>query len=658
MAGFCSKTPLIGVALVFLFFFLESTTAQSISAKHNGTEYLARSGRITAELDFSNGHFRGFRIIDLGANRKVELDELFSITLSDGTTVQSSMMQWEQPSIAQNLTADSGASAGKQICSEAKMSQTNADIDWCLLIRPDTNYLRSVVKIRAEKTDLSISEVRLLQFNDSEVHVSGTVPGSPLEDGKMFFGVENPRSWSRVNEGQASAGISRVLPLRAGQTAEYSAVIGASDAGQMRRAFLNYIEAERPRKYTPFLDYDSWYDIGFVSRYDERAVLDRIDAFGSELRKKRSITVDSFLLDDGWDNPDSLWQFNAGFQDGFTPVANEAAKFGAGVGVWLSPWGGYDEEKPKRVAFGLAHGYEIIDNGYALSGPKYFHDFEQVCSQMVARYGVNEFKLDGTGNADRVFPGSVFDSDFDAAIHLIEMLRKEKQGIFINLTTGTWASPFWLLTADSIWRGGEDHDFAGVGSSRQRWITYRDGQTYQNVVQRAPLFPLNSLMLHGIIYAKKAKGLDTDPSGDFDDEVHTFFASGTQLQEMYITPSLLSSADWDMLAEYAHWSRRNATILRDTHWIGGDPLKLEIYGWAAWSPDGWIVTLRNPSNRPQTYQLHLRDALELPPNRPTNYIVREPFKPTNTPAVKWSADGRVGVALQPFEIRTFQSALR
>jgi len=34
--------------------------------------------------------------------------------------------------------------------------------------------------------------------------------------------------------------------------------------------------------------------------------------------------------------------------------------------------------------------------------------------------------------------------------------------------------------------------------------------------------------------------------------------------------------DWDALAEAAQWSRSNADVLVDTHWIGGDPAKGEI----------------------------------------------------------------------------------
>src|SRR6185369_917376 len=123
-----------------------------------------------------------------------------------------------------------------------------------------------------------------------------------------------------------------------------------------------------------------------------------------------------------------------------------------------------------------------------------------------------------------------------------------------------------------------------------------------------------------------AKDLDTDPSGDFHDEVHAYFGTGTQLQEMYVTPSLLTPADWDLLAEAAKWSRANADVLVDTHWVGGDPKKLEVYGWASWSPRKGILTLRNPSDKPQSISLDLADIFELPPGAVTAYDVRSPWK--------------------------------
>src|SRR5208282_4214994 len=361
--------------------------------------------------------------------------------------------------------------------------------------------------------------------------------------------------------------IDRKLPLKAGQSLKYSSVIGVSPTGQMRRGFLNYVERERAHPYRPFLHYNSWYDIGYGNRYDQAAALDAIRSIGEELNVKRGVKIDSFLFDDGWDDVRSLWSFDPGFPDGFAPLKMAAAKYGAAPGIWLSPWGGYGKAKEERMKYGRRQGFEMNKGGFALSGPRYFAHFRGVTLNFIREYGINQFKIDGTGNVNSVFPGSEFDSDFHAAISLMGEWRTLKPDIFVNLTTGTYPSPYWLRYADSIWRGGEDHSFAGVGPWREKWITYRDAETYAGIVQKAPLYPLNSLMLHGIIYARQAEHLSDDPAHAFVHEVHDYFGGGTQLQEMYITHSLLSDGDWDVLAEAANWSSSNAIALADTHWI-------------------------------------------------------------------------------------------
>jgi hypothetical protein len=349
-----------------------------------------------------------------------------------------------------------------------------------------------------------------------------------------------------------------------------------------------------------------------------------------------------------------LWSFHSGFPHGFTAVAEAAAKYHTAPGVWLSPWGGYGEPHRQRVALGKQQGFETNEQGFMLSGPKYYARFRDTCLEMIRKYGVNQFKIDGTGNADQAFPGSAFDSDFAAAIHLIGELRAEKANLFINLTTGTYPSPFWLRYADSIWRGGDDHSFAGVGTFRQRWITYRDADTYSGIVQSGPLYPLNSLMLHGMIYAKQAKHLDTDPGGDFADEVHDYFGTGTQLQEMYITPALLSAENWDTLAEAANWSRANADVLVDTHWVGGDPAMLEVYGWASWSPRKGILTLRNPSGKPQSFSVDVQKIFELPAGSAQLYRAQSPWKKdAGQPAVDIQAGKVYTFHLQPFQVMNF-----
>ncbi len=668
MSSICrSEFKLLSILLFILAGAASCCFAQNQTIPANNGALL-NAGDLSLRIDVANHHFGGVHVHAGSLHKPIDIPESFVIVLKDKTVLRSTDMQ-VTPSSSSLVATDPHRSLrisnendrnSTSSCWNFTAPQLPADLQWCVIVRTGSSYARQLLSITATAQDLPIEEIRLLHFEDSSAHIEGTVKGSPVVSGNMFYGSVHPLSVSSVIDGAVTASLFRDLPLRAGQSVVYSSVLGVSRPGQLRRAFLSYIESERPRPYHPFLHYNSWFDLGYENQFEEAGALDRINAFGRELAKTRNVKLDSFLFDDGWDDSNTLWGFNSGFPDGFTKAAAAAAQYNAGVGVWLSPWGGYADQKKRRIAYGRQHGFEILHDGYALSGPKYFQQFQNICLKMIDQYGVNQFKFDGTGNADSVFPGSAFDSDFDAAIHLIEHLRKEKPSIFINLTTGTTASPFWLFYADSIWRGGEDHDFSGVGTPRQRWITYRDAQTYKNIVRLGPLFPLNSLMLHGIIYAQHAKDLTTDPNDDFADEVHSYFGTGTQLQEMYITPSLLSAKNWDTLAEAARWSRSHAATLKDIHWIGGDPDKLQVYGWAAWSPAEGVITLRNPSSHPQNFNLDAAKVFELQPADPASYEVhdvwRSPEYPNKIP-MRHIRKGQISsIRLAPFAVITLTAA--
>ncbi|HKR32582.1 MAG TPA: enterotoxin [Terriglobales bacterium] len=616
---------------------------------------------IAAKWTVSKSSLRIASMEDRISRQAISIDpDVFVLTMRDGSTIRSSQMKIPNPPQIRALSVNAASSniaerdAGSEIAIELEDEAAHVSVTWHAILRDGSNYLRSQVTVRAKDVDAAITEIRLVGSHSSEAHVVGTVKGSPAVEANDFLAFEHPLSTCAVDQGALECSLKRELPIRAGQSATYSAVIGVTRLGQLRRDFLNYVERERAHPYRTFLHYNTWYDLGYFGRYDEAGVLDRINTFGSELTKKRGVKLDSFLLDDGWEDPTHLWHFNPGFPEALQRITATAAEYGAAPGMWLSPWGGYGQPKQQRLESAHDSGYETYQGGLALSGPNYFEYFRKVCLDLIDHFGVNQFKFDGTGNANRVIPGSSFDSDFDAAISLISELRSHKPDLYVNLTTGTYPSPFWLRYADSIWRGGEDHDFAGVGTARQRWITYRDSATYEHVVQAGPLFPLSSLMLHGLIFAQHAKDLSSDPGDDFADEVHSYFGTGTQLQEMYITPSLLSSQNWDVLAAAAKWSRNNADILRDTHWIGADPRKLEVYGWAAWSPKKGIVTLRNPSDHAQEFLLDVSQAFELPSGAGRSYRVSNVWASRSAPK-QLVTGGKEKIELKPFEVLTLEA---
>jgi hypothetical protein len=626
-------------------------------------ELVLGNDAITAAWSTTGGVFRPARLSD-GLN-KIALPvpvQAFTLTLADKIVIKATDMRITAPPRMETLPANPGASrlaermAGRSVTLTLQDESGRVEAVWRGLLRDGSHYIRQELTVRALARDVPLREISLLDFNAPNALVTGTVRGTPIVAGNAFFGFEHPLANNDLDGEQVRCRMSRMLPLRAGTALTVSSVTGVARAGQIRRDFLTYLERERAHPYRTFLHYNSWYDIGYFSRYDEAAALAAVAAFGTELHEKRGVTLDSFLFDDGWDDPKTLWHFNPGFPDGFTNVAAATHRYGASPGVWMSPWGGYGEPREERLTYGKAQGFETNENGFALSGPVYYKKFRDTCLDMMRRYGVNQFKFDGTGNSSSTFPGSPFDSDFDAAIHLIDELRVEKPDLYVNLTTGTYPSPFWLRYADSIWRGGDDHEFAGIGSNRQRWITYRDADTYEHVVRAGSLYPLNSLMLHGMIYARSAHNLMTDPGDDFSSEVRSYFGTGTQLQEMYITPALLSKANWDTIAECARWSRANADTLVDTHWVGGDPLRLEPYGWASWSSSKGILTLRNPSNAPQKIAIDVERIFELPADAPRRYAATSPWAiDRGRPPVQFRAGEEREIQLAPFQVLTLEA---
>lgn len=630
--------------------------AQSVLAQRQGDALSLSNEVLSATWSVRDGTLSWKSLANRLTAKTLWIDaDVFELVPKEGAVLRPAHFRLiAEPSI-ENVPSPANSSraadrlSGRQIRIEMEDSSKTIRVTWKVMLREHANYLREEVTIHAVETPLALSQIVLIDAALPGAVVSGHAKGSPVISGTWFFGFEHPLSDCRVRADRATCWLARELPIQTGQGVTYSAVWGAAHPGQLRRDFLAYLELERAHPYRTFLHYNSWYDLGYFDRYNQQDAVAEVNRFGEQLTNRRGVELDSFMFDDGWDDPTRLWKFNPGFSDGLSKVTEAAAAYAAAPGIWLSPWGGYSKPKQQRLAAARAQGFETNEGGLALSGPNYYRYFRDTCFEMIDKYGVNQFKFDGTGNANEVIAGSEFDSDFDAAIHLIGELRAKKPNIYINLTTGTYPSPFWLLYADSIWRGGDDHSFAGVGSNRQRWITYRDSQIYRWVVEEGPLFPLNSLMLHGVIFARDAERLSDDPGHDFADEVHSYFGTGTQLQEMYITPSLLASQDWDVLAEAAKWSRANAAVLKDSHWIGGDPAKLEVYGWASWSPEKTIVTLRNPSDHPQDFTTDLAALLELPSHTASAFTASSPWK-----ADAGTAPIRISTQPHSFHLQPFQ----
>ncbi len=551
--------------------------------------------------------------------------------------------------------------AGIQVQAELTAPDKTFAVEWSVELRDGSNYIRQFLTILPGNDSIQIASI---QFNDlavSSARVAGTVAGSPVIADDFFIAYEHPNAANGLGpeDKPKESKLRRIIcrldrntVLQPGQSLVQSAVMGVVPKNQLRRGFLHYIERERIVPYRPFLHYNSWYDIAWGGRekMNSDECVEVIDGFGIQLTTKRNVQLDSFVFDDGWDDPKTLWKILKGnFPDGFSPLQEHAQKYGSNIGLWLSPWGGYGKAKADRLAYGKTQGFETSEAGFSLVGEKYFARFRESCVGFVEQYNVNFFKFDGVA-------ANLLD-ETEALLRLCGELYSISDDMYISLTTGTWASPFWLLHADSVWRGGGDMGFHGKGAKREQWLTYRDKLTYQNMVKAGPLYPLNSFMNQGIAYAIWGTANLESNADEFAHEVHSFFGIGTGLQELYISHGRMTEEMWDILAEGAKWSRKNSDVLIDTHWVGGNPDKLEVYGCASWQDNRAIVMLRNPDDKSQTITLDIGQALELPPFADTKYTFKSPWQKDKK---KQSLILKAGVPhtfeLAPFEVLVLESA--
>jgi hypothetical protein len=622
---------------------------------------------LSATWTFGAGRFELTEVVDRTSRGSVHAGpgEALVVTLGDGRSLKASQLAPAGKVTLRRLKGISDAAKrsdrlpGWRASVPLKCEEGGFRVKWQATLRDESNYVTQEISLRAAEGEVAVGDVALVDLAAPGAAVSGVVEGSPVALGTLFFACEHPMADNRVDDGRVVCSARCHRPLTADEPWTRTSVIGVVPEGQLRRGFLYYLERERARPYGLFLHYNSWWDIAWADRLmNEGQCLDVIDSFGRELVEKRGAKIDSFVFDDGWDDPKTLWGFHSGFPRGFTPLKEAAAKYGSAVGTWFSPWGGYGKRKAQRLEYGKTQGFETNARGFSLAGPKYYARYRQICAEMIEKYDVNYFKFDGIARGiNSPGAGDEFAPDIEGLLRLSGDLRRLRPDVYLSITTGTWPSPYWLFYGDSVWRNGHDWNVHGAGSARQQWITYRDMITYRMIVRRAPLYPINSLMTVTVCFGQL--GTATRMASDVDDladEIRMAFGSGTQLLELYVTPKMMEPKAWDVLADSAKWSRENADVLVDVHWVGGDPGEGQPYGYASWSPRKGILVLRNPADAPAKLTLDLASALELPPGSPTTYSVTSRW-PTSDRAVQLTlpVDKPHAFELKPFELLVLEA---
>lgn len=543
-------------------------------------------------------------------------------------------------------------------------------IHWQAELRDGSNYIRQVFSISSPQklnTD-TISGIVMfrLPVKYSPANSIGTVPGSPysIPSTAILAAIEQPGYLARSDSGAenvTSLFMPTQLSLSATDQYQISTVIGVFPIQQRRRTFQYYVERERVSPFRQYLHYNSWYDLG--EELTEEKLMRTASAYQTELIQKRGVKLDGFVLDDGWDDPNTdLWSPDQKrFTNGFSDLQNFLDKAGGiKLGLWVSPYGGYGGQK-ERLALTIKKGAlpknaTDFDMGY----PGYYNLYKQICTNFMDRYGINYFKWDNAApfeNNGRTFGNLKSTAHFMRLCQLAQELHTNNPKLFINATVGTWPSPFWLNFVDCTWRmGGADVNWIGKGDNRERGMNYRDGEMYKMVVERAPLYPINSMMVHGVILGHHYQAKKTSEAGNnMTNEFRSYFALGTNLQELYLSPDLMNKKAWDDLAESVKWSRKNAGTLMDTHWVQGDPNKGEPYCYASWMNNKAVLCMRNPNDQVQNITIDIESAFELPPNGARQYRLNAPYQDQRIQRMEAIAGKPISIELQPFEVLVFDA---
>jgi hypothetical protein len=501
----------------------------------------------------------------------------------------------------------------------------------------------------------------------------------------LYFGVEFPASFNTVDSETMNLGYFWGREVAARMTYNtYKSVVGVSeDTNDYTFAFQRYIDDIRIHPVRLQVQYNSWFD--YTSGVNQDNFSKSVKKVHQELVTERGVKpLKAYVIDDGWqDNSaknvskkDGVWDINSKFSVDFAKEHELVKSCGSTLGIWLSPasiLGSTPQVKPLRAA-----GLEAFDIAMSLAGPRYMNKLEKRVTDFSAQ-GVTYFKYDGIFghlntrhfelhgrgtprmnqlSLDGLLPHDkrLNDTKYDelkiyylvaATERLMEMLKAQNEvnpDVFTCISNAAYLSPWWLSYADVVWMINAG-DAAG-GSNRNEELVYRDGIYHNIFVKENTQFPINSLFNHEPKKTKTGESKEV-----FEDYLFMNLSRGTCFVELYLKTFNLSESDWDVLAHGLKWVDEIFPMFKSPRMVGGDPKK-SVYGYTGWIPGQGYLSLHNPLDTPQTFQMVLDKKIGLS-MKDKNLELSSPLGKRHTKNLQstWSYGESFEVTLQPKEIR-------
>ena len=534
----------------------------------------------------------------------------------------------------------------------------------------------SVPDDQKELAEIDYIDLESLVVSDTDAqwtvpHVGGIVQmneykanlGQPIYIQGMFFGCEFPETDTQIEDG---VGRMRYYTGKSFQRFEldnqlttdgkyvtWQTVAGAARSTEqqvIQADFYEYIYSiATPSDFR--IQYNSWFDNMML--IDDENILESFIEIDQELNKTEVRPLDSYVVDDGWNNYNNgyvrdaarsgntvnqtgFWEFNSKFPQGLTPSSELVHNFGSNFGVWVGPRGGYNYFGDLADIMAANGTGSKAGGSIDVADREYVKNFTEMACQWQEEYGVNYWKWDGfadgaqygafaaadgvPGYANRHMTGGyqnmyhVTDL-WEAWIDLMEAVRAnaEENGIenlWISLTCYVNPSPWFLQWANSVWiQCTHDQKDAGFGTTKMnKQITYRDSIYYDFIQNHQFQFPLANLYNHDPVYGKEGTGMgkNTATDEDFQNYLYMLSTRGTAFWELYFSDSIMTDGKYEVTGEFLEWAEENFHILRNAKIIGGMPDKTtlenassneayaEAYGFSCFDGTDGIISIRNP----------------------------------------------------------------
>jgi len=428
--------------------------------------------------------------------------------------------------------------------------------------------------------------------------------GYPVFMEDTFWGLEYPAGYNHYENGLVTL---RHYPGRtvADRFVSKTAVLGVTEPGQVAGRFRQYLNSIIGERSSPplFFAWKSWVTVRSPNEANSLAL---INDFRRKLHDATGARLDSFALDDGWDKKASLWEIEKSrFPRGFEPLVAALKPMNTGLGLWISPCSGYSHAD--WLASTRGYKKNAWDWLLCMSDPNYRRDIVKAVTGLVKKYDVNYVKFDAfcapcdaEGHAHHLPDNYAKEANTDAYLELLAALRRMQPKVFINITTGTWMSPWWLRYVDAVWDQVFDGWSPAIAPTPERsysQITDRDA-VFRKRCRENPWFPFEAV---------ENLGIWTQNYNYIDEQIMTILSRGCRLISFYLPVPQGPDAErnWRFFGSAINWARHNEKALCRTRMILGDAMQLEPYGYAHVRGERGILVLRNPFVTPRTVRAKL-----------------------------------------------------